>query len=175
MVSASPRQCSGTAQGIALTSFLPVRQSPSQGRKEKVKPKPFFKLLLSPCTHKLWNQGCDFSWEFGFLASKYHIPNRHLVEKQKTNNLIKKKTKINSNGATLVSTKERDLWHDLKQPWWENLLLLNCLLYYTFTRGMNYLKHNKTALLCLQVIHSTQSKQLSVKVDLSLILCKAQI
>lgn len=30
----------------------------------------------------------------GFLALKYHIPNQHLVEKQKRNNLIEKKTKL---------------------------------------------------------------------------------
>lgn len=40
---------------------------------------------------------------------------------------------------------------------------------------MNYLKHSMTALLCLRVIHLTQSKQLSVKVDLSLILYTPRI
>lgn len=40
---------------------------------------------------------------------------------------------------------------------------------------MNYFKHSMTALLCLQVTNLPQSKQVIVKVDLSLILYKPQI
>lgn len=39
---------------------------------------------------------------------------------------------------------------------------------------MNYLKHSMTTLLWLQGIHLTQSKQLSVKVDLPVIIYKPQ-
>lgn len=50
----SPRLCLRTAQRIALTrGFFPEGQSLFQGRKEKVWPKPFFKLPLSTHTQAL--------------------------------------------------------------------------------------------------------------------------